>query len=245
MHALQESHNHLQILIKSLQVKEDAEAIEILRQLRQGTGVETIVNHLRAGDLLVHIHTTPESRVSYEFPYRAQMPRVLLTPSNPYVTSLMYTTIYSGSSTTTSDSPSESQDDMDYNMKESPYLKPYALAELVDSRLDNVSPSKWTAVISDDAFLRMLLKLYFQFEHHFYSCFHKDLFLDDMMAGETNFCSELLVNAVLALACVGHRLSALPSNSHKRIGTCLLTNCFDRIAVELSMVDTSFGTQTG
>lgn len=53
----------------------------------------------------------------------------------------------------------------------------------------------------------MLLKLYFQYEHQFLSFFHKDLFLDDMLSGSTTFCSELLVNAVLALACVRFDIS--------------------------------------
>lgn len=32
--------------------------------------------------------------------------------------------------------------------------------------------------------------------------FHKDYFLDDMLAGSSNFCSPLLVSAILAVGCV-------------------------------------------
>ncbi|KFA69723.1 hypothetical protein S40285_09672, partial [Stachybotrys chlorohalonatus IBT 40285] len=87
------------------------------------------------------------------------------------------------------------------NEFKSPYLKPYMAATIVDPRLDMIKPSQWTNVSKDDEFLRSILKLYFLYEYHFFSAFHKDLFLDDMLSGSTEFCSSLLVNAVLAISC--------------------------------------------
>mgnify|MGYP003711717579 CR=1 FL=1 len=76
-------------------------------------------------------------------------------------------------------------------------------------------PTQWTAVLADDSFLTKLLALYFQYEHQFFGCFHKDLFFDDMISGATTFCSALSVNAVLALACVStrprHKVSFQPT----------------------------------
>ncbi len=135
------------------------------------------------------------------------MPQSLLKANNPFVTSMLYETAFT---TPTSvrmslDKPSHSPDM--YASHSSPYTQPYGLASIVDARLDKAIPSRWTVVLADDVFLRMLLKLYFQYEHQFLSFFHKDLFLDDMLSGSTTFCSELLVNAVLALACVRFDIS--------------------------------------
>jgi hypothetical protein len=45
-----------------------------------------------------------------------------------------------------------------------------------------------------------LLELYFLHGYHFFTFFHKDLFLKDLKSGERRFCSPLLVNAILASA---------------------------------------------
>ena len=88
------------------------------------------------------------------------------------------------------------------NARLPPHLQPCGLARIVDARLDKVMPSRWTSVPANDSFLKMLMKLYFQNEHSFFSFFYKDLFLDDMLSESSTFCLELLVNAVLAMACV-------------------------------------------
>lgn len=207
MRGLEQSHKSLLQLVKALQTKDEDEALEILQRLRKGSRVDEVVDSLQAGEALLHVHTAPETSVKFEFPYRTQIPTALLTPNNPYLTSRMYKSILPMSSeSSTSERATNScygdMRDAENTPYEPPYLKPYGLAVIIDSRLDKVMPTRWTAVAADDSFLRLLLSLYFQYEHHFFSCFHKDLFLDDMMSGATTFCSELLVNAILALSCV-------------------------------------------
>lgn len=82
------------------------------------------------------------------------------------------------------------------------YETPYHTVQMVEPRLDAVDPSKWTTVISDNVLLRKLLEIYFVHDYPYFTFFHKDFFLDDMATGRTRFCSSLLVNAVLAAACV-------------------------------------------
>ena len=200
MRGLEQSHSSLQQLIKVLQAKEEEEAAAILQRLRQGIEVNSLLELLQAGDQLIQVHARPETRLHFEFPYRRQMPTALFTSNNPYLASTMYksintaligdTTLQSGSGST------------ENSFHPSPYVKPYALATIVDPRFAEVTPSRWTDVLVDDDFCRMLLKLYFQYEHQFSGSFQKDLFLDDMISGSTTFCSKLLVNAILALACV-------------------------------------------
>ena len=59
----------------------------------------------------------------------------------------------------------------------------------------------WTTVTQDISLVEHLLNLYFSWVHPFYSLFSKEMFLDDMANNRTKYCSSLLVNAVLSVAC--------------------------------------------
>jgi hypothetical protein len=85
---------------------------------------------------------------------------------------------------------------------ESIYLKPFHAAEVVDPRLSDAKISAWTSVTSDDVLMRELLKVFLRCEYMFTSAFQKDYFLDDLVARRDEFCSSLLVNIILAYACV-------------------------------------------
>ncbi|KAI1042678.1 hypothetical protein LB505_001180 [Fusarium chuoi] len=49
--------------------------------------------------------------------------------------------------------------------------------------------------------MRELIRAYFLQEYDWFTFFHKEYFLDDMISGSNTFCSSLLVNAVLAVGC--------------------------------------------
>lgn len=72
----------------------------------------------------------------------------------------------------------------------------------MDAKLELINPSAWTSVSSDDKLMRQLLNIYFLQEHHAAPFFHKDYFLEDIVAKRHDFCSSLLVNATLAMACM-------------------------------------------
>lgn len=59
----------------------------------------------------------------------------------------------------------------------------------------------WFRAPQDADFVEHLLNLYFCWVHPFYQLFSRDHFVDDMGCGGTTFCSALLVNALLAVAC--------------------------------------------
>lgn len=65
----------------------------------------------------------------------------------------------------------------------------------------HVQTSAWTEVTEDLAFVQHLLELYFCWAHPFYSLFSKDDFLTDMTNGRSQYCSPLLLNAVLSFGC--------------------------------------------
>lgn len=72
----------------------------------------------------------------------------------------------------------------------------------VDARLESVRIRQWTNIFITDEIAARALSLYLVNQTPMLAFFDVDLFLEDLANGGTNFCSRLLVNAVLALACV-------------------------------------------
>ncbi|KAF2125451.1 hypothetical protein P153DRAFT_348622 [Dothidotthia symphoricarpi CBS 119687] len=70
----------------------------------------------------------------------------------------------------------------------------------VDRRLRSVQ--NWTKATNDVTLLVELLTRWTTCEHDYFHYLERDSFLDDMASGRTDFCSELLVNAMLASACL-------------------------------------------
>lgn len=186
-------------IIELLQSSREEEAYEILRRIRAGADIETLLRHIRDGDLLLQLSLVPESRFRYEFPYIKDMPSFLLRPDNPYLGSLVYEWTLGDSAIIQQQAKPMDAGKDEY---ESPYLKPCHAAEIVDPQLGSVKPSAWTSVSSDNELMRKLLCSYFLYEYQWLAIFNKDLFLEDMVARRHRFCSPLLVNALLAFACV-------------------------------------------
>lgn len=74
-----------------------------------------------------------------------------------------------------------------------------------DSELDQAqdrSVTKWTRVTSDEQLISHLLTMYFTWHYPFFTTLSKDLFYRDYVRGvSSQYCSSLLVNAMLALGC--------------------------------------------
>jgi hypothetical protein len=188
----------------------ELEAQDVLQRMRDGVSLDTIFNQVMAGDALMQLAVEPESQFRYTLLYRTQMPDEF-TRDNPYLDTLLYesTSLYKSQSLEVSSSRSSSgssrrdlsvcTDDATYK---SAYLMPFHAANVVEPLLSNVRPSDWTSVSKDDAWMRDLLGVWFRCEYSFASAFQKDLFLEDMASHSQDFCSELLVNVVLAYCCV-------------------------------------------
>lgn len=72
----------------------------------------------------------------------------------------------------------------------------------IDPRLQRVKASMWTSVVIDDGLFAKIITSFIAWDHLPLRLFDEDLFLNDMAAGCSDFCSKLLVNAALALGCV-------------------------------------------
>ncbi|KAF5559410.1 nitrogen assimilation transcription factor nirA [Fusarium phyllophilum] len=84
------------------------------------------------------------------------------------------------------------------------YQAPYHAGVMVDPHLDQIKAADWTSIIKDNMSLRKLLQTYFLAEYTFFPAFQKDYFLKDMASGRKEYCSSLLVHAILASACHGY-----------------------------------------
>lgn len=77
--------------------------------------------------------------------------------------------------------------------------------------------SSWFSVPQDAEFVDHLLNLYFSWSHPFFCFFSKDHFLRDMSRGSTKYCSAMLVNAILAVACQYSDRAAARGKHHQAV----------------------------
>jgi hypothetical protein len=182
-----------------LQNRPQVEAEEIYKRVRGGADAESVLRHVQEGDLLVQLAVVPETRYRYEFPFIREMPSYLNRPNNPYLDSLIYEWTAAINGVSNPQRPSSVSGAV---VHQSLYLEPYHAADIIDPRISAVKPSDWTSVSSDDGLMRKLLASYFMTEYHWLTFFHKDYFLEDMVAKRHRFCSPLLVNALFACVCV-------------------------------------------
>ncbi|KAM3493384.1 hypothetical protein MY3957_003297 [Beauveria namnaoensis] len=204
---LRGSHNALRRVVTALQTCKENEIAAILRRLRETQDATAVATQLEGGDLLLQLHVAPETKFRFSFPYCRDMPRALLTPDNPYLGSVLYESAFISTSNQTSAMMSRIE------RLQPQYVKPYTAARIADTRLGTVNVARWTNVCADNAILRHLLHIYLLSEYQLFPPFHKDYFINDMVLGSTRFCTSLLVNAVLALACVS-TLSCIPQHPH-------------------------------
>jgi hypothetical protein len=215
---LKEAKSASEKLVDALQFRPEAESLAIYKRLRMGDDTETIMRHVEYGDVLLQVALAPEARYRYVFPFRSDMPQYLYKPWNQYLHSLLFEwTAIKPNAGEVRQQPTRYQDNTAAAMKD-PYLKPFHAAEVVDARLELAEPSKWTTVSTDDRLMRKLLASYLRQDYSYLTMFHKDHFLDDMAKMRKQFCSSLLVNAVLAIACVRPPHVAMLPDTHPHTG---------------------------
>lgn len=193
---LQQRQSTYEDLIGFLRTMTEQDAVEVFRLLKAGTDVESIVKHVRDGNLLLQLSLIPETVCQYEFPYMAKMPSHLFISDNPYMSSCLYEVVSSSPAYTYTENRQL------VNKYGSAYMMPYHTAKMVEPMIDKITTTQWTMVISDNRLIRRLISLYFTVPHPCAPLVHKDLFLEDMTTGGTSFCSPLLVNAILSIASV-------------------------------------------
>ncbi|KAH7128719.1 hypothetical protein B0J11DRAFT_525585 [Dendryphion nanum] len=74
-------------------------------------------------------------------------------------------------------------------------------SEYIDPRLNHIRICRWTHVAITDDLASRVVSLYLLNDTSWWAYFDIDLFLEDLANGKTRFCSQLLVNSILAWAC--------------------------------------------
>jgi hypothetical protein len=171
--------------------------------------MEHLVTHIRSGDLEKQLNLRPEIKFRYELPYIKHIPPELLE-NNQYLDTL----IHEPASLGLIDRASREKQPT-VSLPQIVHLRPFHAARFVDPLIESAKPSLWTSVCQDDRIMRRLLRNHFLCEFYFMSALQKDLFLEDMTSQNDEFCSSLLVNAVLAYACVS-QTSVRAEGSAKR-----------------------------
>ncbi|KAJ4257973.1 hypothetical protein NW762_008110 [Fusarium torreyae] len=191
-----------QELFHLIQTMKEDESINILRRVRAGEDVASLVRLIRDGNLIMQMALVPETQRQYQFPYLSQIPEYLSSMRNPYLEALVIG----------SNPPSFRSNKAGAVLDRRPYTIPYPASVITDPHLWNLKASKWTSVIQEDQLLSKLLNSYFMHQYPIFLGFHKDYFLEDMASGrQDRFCSPLLVNTLLAAGC--HTYMGLPERA--------------------------------
>jgi hypothetical protein len=176
-----------------LQNLPEKDAADVFRRIRAGANAEAVVKHIQEGSLVMEHSNVPQVSSRFHFPFMDKIPTSLR--ESTYFQSLVYEAIEAAEydKNTSQARPT---------LQKSNYARPLLTARVFDSLLEDAQPSNWTSVSSNDQLLQNVLESYFihQYPRQFF--FFKDYFLEDMLTRRTEFCSPLLVNALLAKACV-------------------------------------------
>ncbi|KAM7189834.1 hypothetical protein V8F20_009971 [Naviculisporaceae sp. PSN 640] len=189
----QERNSAYEELYRLLHTLPEKEAFGIFRRIRADGDIDRTIRHIKQGCLLLQLALTPDTRLRYNFPYVPDMPPTLVSPDNPYLHSVFWNNPFAAIL-------NKGPDDFE-SQSSCPYSRPYHAAEFFDPRLEQVRAAHWTKVDVCDELFRDLLSSYFLYEYPTYHVFQKDYFLEDMVHERQGYCSPLLVNAILSLAC--------------------------------------------
>ena len=89
-----------------------------------------------------------------------------------------------------------------------------------DERLAILDMSMWTIIPIPNDLAAAAISLYLETDHPLLGFFDADVFLEDLLAGRSRYCSTLLVSSVLFWALVSGLLKLIgcPTNNHDSMG---------------------------
>ncbi|PHH72881.1 hypothetical protein CDD82_5750 [Ophiocordyceps australis] len=198
--SLQRKYSTLQALFDALKELTSDAGSEVLKQIRQGADIESIMRLIHSNDLMQQTSLVPETRLRYNLLNMPLMPSRLQTADNDYLDCIVFDAAFPKSQ-----SPGPPIHVSESLQKyQALYLRPFHSARINDARLQRIQLSKWTTVSADDELMRKLLHDYLLHEYPTFPVFQKDIFLDAAETGDQDLCSSLLANALLANACQCH-----------------------------------------
>lgn len=117
-------------LFDLLRTVKDQDALDILRRIRQGYGIDTTLRKAKEANPKAQLFLIPETRRWYQFPHRSSFPHFLEVEDNPYLSSYMYkATIREPSA------PQVQTSDRQSTLNQALYTTPFHAAKMVDPYL--------------------------------------------------------------------------------------------------------------
>ncbi|KAF1969721.1 hypothetical protein BU23DRAFT_651917 [Bimuria novae-zelandiae CBS 107.79] len=234
---MQDELSSLRQLYDSLRMRPEHEALAILHKIRaESPGsspahhIRNVTESLRRGQSAYNTSSMqlPESANSFTLPSI----RVALDSLSPEPARLPFTSMFSPGYDEPSSQRRRHTSDADVSTRSDSTvsLPPLTSIEALlhpenddssDPRLGAIA--NWTSVSKDTQVLAMFMTLWHKWEYSYYHYLDWDIFLDDLSSGNTDFCSELLVNALLATASFH---SSLVKNRSKPFGDSIITRFY-------------------
>ncbi|KAJ5340762.1 hypothetical protein N7541_009886 [Penicillium brevicompactum] len=195
--SLRTKNTTLQTLIQALLNYDEADAFELVRQIRSCDDLEDVANSVLAQEKgLLSVNQTSKEPTSedsveinqFESELAGKMSELMLDGSRKFI---------GGTS------------NLIFLPPGSELHEAASVTNNLTLATDQVhAVSRWTRVTDDDSLISHLMTMYFTWHYPFFTTLSKDLFYRDYIRGvSSSYCSALLVNAMLALGC---HFSSLP-----------------------------------
>lgn len=170
--SLQQQNDALDVIVASLRSLPKEESIALLDDLRSDTDYDVLAASLRSNVRL------PQSYAPQTLEADLAQQMAEATPTSTTFENMPYASIQKSN--------------------DPPTLQTQLLSP---QPTPGENPVTWFRSPKDAEFIEHLLNLYFTWIHPFYTFFSREHFLHDMGRGRTDFCSPLLVNAIMSFAC--------------------------------------------
>ncbi|KAI1871490.1 uncharacterized protein JN550_004484 [Neoarthrinium moseri] len=200
-----------------LKSRPEPEAVVILQRLRNGDDVGSLVSLIKAGDLMTELKTSKNSSPNSELSQPLQSMLNLHHPNAyPPLPPLGDPRAELGQReknifrVSPDDEELLSREDIE-NARS--LEQPRAV---FDDRLKRVVAARWTKVTENDNVVINLISLYLSWDHTTLRTLDEDYFLDDLSAGGSEYCSPLLVNAMLCAASLNY--ATIDPATSRRLG---------------------------
>ncbi|TEA10011.1 Nitrogen assimilation transcription factor nirA [Colletotrichum sidae] len=209
-------------MIESLRTLPEEQALELLQKLRHGSGSASPAaapsdHHHSEQQLLTTILPPSRNSLDFELAIRHPLAYPTLSPI-PYTDTSLETLlgpmVMAPLPPKPEDSPgceslAESRghpehEDVDMLQAKLEVGEPELPRPLFDQRLRDVDVTLWTCVGIPSRLAVQALSHYFEVDHAVLPLFSASLFIGDLVKGKRYFCSTLLVNSLLCLACLAY-----------------------------------------
>ncbi|KAI0390706.1 hypothetical protein F5Y17DRAFT_471455 [Xylariaceae sp. FL0594] len=201
---LERRYQELLELYGMLRSRPEPEAHVILQRLRRSTDIHSTIAFIKEGDLLINRRIPASSSSTGE---TSAYPASAAARDDTSELGLRRRTVVELN-------PDENDTAMAEQIR---HVKCLGLSHPVcDDRILRVKASRWTTVTANDNVLANLISLYLSWDHATMRLFDEDYFLDQIAAGQTEYCSPLLVNSLLATASLNY--SAIDKEESKSMG---------------------------